>query len=309
MIQEDKITPPVTKATPETPAKSQPERITDQLAPKPPKETGEQRPSESKEQPNKSSSPKPKGPQNGNKEGQRQGQKPQGQRPPHKHSHPPKQAESLPKPELPHGCVDYHAMTKEMMKAARFRRHQHTEANGPISTLRDIRKFHTVAIQGPSGSGQTNFVLQTFLKNYSETIVVVHEQKDLIAFQDQILEQMKQKKGKQPQFLQVYTVDAIITQLGRVGVPEVVKARQVVEITVDKDDENPAATIAGYMDEYVQKRDELRGAELRANHPLRRVKTIIVDDWKTCESSNLTFPRLVRFAQLCGQLPEFILVG
>jgi hypothetical protein len=316
MIEADKITPPAVEKAPEAPIQApaavvaetvppQPERITDQLAPHPKKEITQPQGSTTRV-PYKGKNPRHEGKPAGTKEHSERRPRPEGQRPPRD---PAKAHEARPKVELPHGIVDYQSITQALLKASRFRRHQHVEANGPITHLKDVRNFQTVSLQGPSSSGQSSFILQAFLKSWSETIVIVHEQKDLVAFEAKIADVIKQKKGKQPQFYQVFTVDAIIALLGRIGVPEVQKARQVITITIDKDDESPAETISTILDEYIQKRDEMRNVELRPTHPLRRVKTILVDDWKNCEVSNLTFARLARFAQICGQLPEIILLG
>lgn len=314
MIEADKITPPAVEKTTEEAAPvqavaetaPQPERITDQLAPNPKKEAGASEQGDRRKGPPKGPRHDAKPRQSSGEHNDRRGPRPEGQRPVKGSSRP---HEPRPKQELPSGIVDYQAITQALLKAARLRRHQHTEAHGPITHLKDVRNFHTVSVQGPANSGQSQFILQSFLKAWSETIVVVHEQKDLVAFEAKIAEIIKQKKGKQPQFFQVFTVDAIIALLGRIGVPEVQKARQMITVHIDKDDESPEATIAGLLEEYVQKRDEMRGVELRPSHPLRRVKTIFVDDWKACETSNLTFARLARFAQLCGQLPELVLIG
>lgn len=319
MIEEDKVTPPAVEKAPEAPAQApvkevvhaQPERMTDQLAPNPKKEGG---------QPEQGIAGKT--PYNG---GKRPANKPRqptkehtDRRPPRAEgmdfiNRPPRSAakpqEPRAKQELPQGIVDYQAITQALLKASRVRRQQHVDANGPITHLKDVRNFHTVSVQGPAQSGQSQFILRSFLKAWSETIVIVHEQKDLVAFEAKIAEVIKQKKGKQPQFFQVFTVDAVIALLGRIGVPEVQKARQMITITIDKDDESPAETLASVLEDYLQKRDEMRTLELRPSHPLRRVKTILIDDWKSCETSNLTFARLARFAQLCGQLPEFVLLG
>lgn len=321
MIEADKITPPtlpaapVAEKAPEAPAEvvaetltpAPMERITDQLSPKP---KTEPRP----EQPKPQARSGYKGPRPEANKANPHG-KPQGDRRESRpgRPHPPKDAsrpqDARAKVELPPGIVDYPSIVQALLKASRVRRHQHIEANGPITHLKDVRNFHTVSLQGPSRSGQTQFILQAFMKRWSETIVIVHEQKDLVALEAKIAECFDSAKGKRPQFFQIFTVDAIIGLLGRLGVPEVQKARQQITITIDKDDESPQATIADLLEEYIQKRDEMRGVELRPTHPLRRVNTIYVDGWKACETSNLTFARLVRFAQMGGMLPELVLLG
>jgi hypothetical protein len=210
------------------------------------------------------------------------------------------------KPASVPGIVDYHGISAILLKAMRHRRKEWLAEGKQIDTLREVRDFQTIHLEGGAGTGETTFVMKRFLEHMDTSVVILRDAKVVHTFQELI---KRHNKGKSAPTPRIYAIQDVIRQLKSIS-PELVGDDKVtISIQVDPNDQNPAATIAALHEEYLSKQEEIRTKELVPDHVLRTVKTVLVDDWVLCEPQGLSFARLVRFARLGHQLPELILVG
>jgi hypothetical protein len=213
-------------------------------------------------------------------------------------------------PTKPHNPtqVDYGSIVTQLQKAQRIRRQQIIQASGPFTTVASIYEYYAVAVKGVRQSGATRYLLNRFLTDPEHTVLITATQVDAAELNLGIVKLAEQRKKKANPNGRVFCARDVLTTVNQYGPSPNEQDRMVLRVTLDPNDHNPAATMVGIHEEYVRRLEEIRTKTIHPTNPLARVKTVLVQHIERCESQGLNFSRILRFARLGEQLPEFILL-
>jgi hypothetical protein len=208
--------------------------------------------------------------------------------------------------------VPYGMIITQLLHVARHRRDMiKVDYGRDPKTVNEIFDAYAVGVTGPRQSGKTHFAKEAWLTDPGGTIVIVA---DILLAQDMCseLNYTKERYGLNlagdPNH-HILSVNEMLRTNNLYGSAIEAEAATKFTIEINKDDPDPQATMARIMEEYQERRQALLDRQLPQDHPLHSVRTIIVDGMRDGERSGLNFARLVRFGQLGGQKPEYILLN
>lgn len=203
--------------------------------------------------------------------------------------------------------VPYGMIVTQLLQASRAQRPKIAESYGRLpKSVAEIHDAYAVGVTGPRQSGKTHFVEEAWAEDPEGTFVILPDRPLCESMHDNL---MRKRAGSIVQIQhQIITVHQMLTAI-KAHAGDLSNDRTQWTIEVRASDPDPSVTIANIVEEYKRRRDELLLHEVPSNHPLCKVKTIIVDGMLDGDRYGLNFARLVRFGQLGGQCPEYILMN